>query len=262
MMAVSRIMSRDLIKIDKDRNLEDAINLMEKNNISRLLVTEDDKIIGIITEEDIANRLATGRERKLKTGHIHVSSAMSKELVVVERNEDIRVAARIMLENGFSSLPVTGDNEIIGLVTKTDLIKILRNSDAEVLRFYTRNPIIVNPNDSLVFARKLMLENNIHRLLVTNEGLLVGILTERDIASGLRIFRRALDKYEHPDIHKLKVHNVMTPEPITTTPRKPISEVVNLMLNEGVSGIPVIARDSGIITKTDLIRGIANGELP
>lgn len=254
------IITKNLITIDKDQRLTDAIELMGKRDISRLLVTENGEIIGIITEEDIAKRLGTGRERMLKTAHIHVSAAMTRELKVISHDADMQEAARIMLNNGFSSLPVVEDGEIIGLVTKTDLIKNLKNSKRRVEEFYTRNPVLVNPNDSLVSARKLMLEHKIHRLLVTNRGLLAGIITERDMAAGLKTFRKALDKDKHPDVKGIRVEHVMSSEPITVKPETTVGDVVGIMLKRRISGIPVICQEFGILTKTDLVRGIADGE--
>ena len=256
------IMKKDLITIDKDQNIGDALRLMKERNISRLLVTEDKKIIGIITEEDIANRLVTGRERKLKAVHIHISSAMTKDLKVIPIDSEIEDAAKIMLENRFSSLPVVDDSEIVGLITKTDLVKSLKNSKKAIREFYTKDPVIVNPADTIVYARKVMLKHNIRRLLVTDRGLLAGILTERDLARGLNTFRKALDKSPHPDIRGLRVEHVMTREPITIKPEATIGIAVEIMLKKGISGIPVITKEFGILTKTDLIRGIADGRLP
>lgn len=260
------IMSKNLITIDKDRNLEDALTLMEKKHISRLLVTENNRIVGILTEEDIVNRLVTGRERKLKMGQIHITihitAAMTKDLITINEDTRIKEAARIMIENKFSSIPVKKENEIIALVTKTDLIKNLRNCKKEIGEFYTKEPVLVNPNDSLLSARKLMLENNIHRLIVTDKGLLVGILTERDIAKGLETFRKAIDKYPQADIERLKVENVMSFDPVTVKPETTVGKAVGIMLEKKISGIPVIAPGFGILTKTDMVKGIANGRLP
>jgi CBS domain-containing protein len=259
---MDRIMRRELITIDKDQNLTDALRLMDKEHISRLLVTDNGKILGIITEEDIANRLGTGKERKLKASHIHVSAAMTRDLKVISTDSDIRDAARTMLKNGFSSLPVVVESEIVGLITKTDLVMSLAQSRKKIRDFYTKDPILVNPADTLVSARKLMIEHKIHRLLVTDRGLLAGIITERDIARGLKTFRKALDKDAHPNIRGLRVEHLMSGEPITIKPETTVGEAVDIMLRNRISGIPVVTKDFGILTKTDLVRGIAEGKLP
>ena len=115
---------------------------------------------------------------------------------------------------------------------------------------------------TVVHARKVMLENNINRILVTDDEHLVGILTGRDISKGLREFRRALDKYKHADIHGIKVDDVMNREPVTVTKFMSVAEAVKIMLENNISGIPVVGGKLGIITKTGLVKGIADGNLP
>jgi len=251
----------NLITVDKDENLSHAIDLMEKEDISRLLVTENGKIVGILTKGDIVDRLITGRERALKAEHIHVSSAMVVNLKTIDVNSRLKEIAAMMLSNKFSSLPVTKDDEIIGIITKTDLVETLRNSDYLVEEFYTKEQVLVSPAESLVSARKLMLEFNVHRLMVTDKGKLAGILTMRDIANGLKTFRKAIDKYPHADIKRLIVGQVMTYSPLTVKPEATIGGAVKLMLEHKISGLPVIGEGLGILTKTDLVRGIARGKL-
>lgn len=272
----------NFITIDKDQNLSHAIDLMDKNNISRLMVTDDGKIMGILTEGDIGERLGTGRERKLRTTQLHVSGPMTKDLktyelpsdaiyVSSEMKKDIKYSsnpeivvdiARLMIEEGFSSVPLTEDGEIIGLVTKTDLIGCLNESKKPVKHFYTDEMIVCNPHDSLVHARKMMQEYEVERLVVMNKGMIAGIVTTKDIAEGLNTFRRALDSFTHPDIKRLRVQDVMTSDPVTIDHEAPVYRVVQIMQEEKISGIPVTGPDPGIITKTDLIREIASGNLP
>ncbi|MBN2250576.1 MAG: CBS domain-containing protein [Candidatus Altiarchaeota archaeon] len=256
------VYSKNLISIDKAANLHEALELMEKKHVSRLLVTDEGKIIGILTEEDIAESLATGRDRKLKAEHFHIKTAATTELKTIDSDAPLNEAARLMLEGGFSSLPVIEDGEVIGIVTKTDLLRTLQDSTKEIRDFYTKKPLTVNPGDSLVSARKLMLEKDVHRLLVTNGGLLRGILTERDLAKGLKTFRKAVDKYPQADIQRLKVEHVATSDPETIKPKDTVGTAAKKMLDRGISGLPVVAIEFGILTKTDLTRGIAEGTLP
>ena len=256
------IISKDLFTIDKDANLHAALEIMEKRRISRLVAIERGKIVGILAEEDIANSLATGRERKLKAEHFYVSGAMTKDPVSIDISASTRDAAKLMLEKKFSSLLVKKDGDVIGLITKTDLIKTLRESKKEVADYYTQNPVTVEPEDTIVSVRKLMLEKSIHRVLVTKDDALVGMLTESDIARGLNTFRKAIDKYPQADIKRLTVGLVMHPDPIVLKPDAKIGKLVSMMLEKKISGFPVENDIMGIITKTDLVRGIAEGKLP
>ncbi len=256
------IVSTELVKIDKDANLHAALELMEKRRISRLVVTEAGRIVGILAEEDIANSLATGRERRLKAEHFYVSGAMTKDPISIDISASTMDAAKLMLEKKFSSLLVKKDGDVIGLITKTDLVKTLCKSRKEVADYYTRDPATVKPEDTIVSVRKLMLEKNIHQVLVIKDDALAGMLTESDIARGLNTFRKAIDKYPQADIKRLTVGLVMHPDPIILKPDTKIGKLVSLMLEKKISWFPIENNIIGVITKTDLIRGIAEGKLP
>jgi CBS domain-containing protein len=256
------IISKDLVTIDKDSHLHAALDVMQKRHISRLIVTEGGEIVGILAEEDIANRLADGKERKLKAEHIHLSAAMTKDPISVDIEATTQDAAKIMLEKNFSSLLVKKEGKVIGLITKTDLVKTLISSKKEVKEFHTLNPVTVKPDHTVVSVLKLMLSRNIHRVPVMENGALVAMLTERDIAKGLGTFRKAIDKYPQADIKRLTVSLVMRPGPITVSSDTTIGKAAGIMLEKKISGLPVNGEKMGIITKTDLIKGIAAGKLP
>ncbi|PKP54656.1 MAG: hypothetical protein CVT90_00150 [Candidatus Altiarchaeales archaeon HGW-Altiarchaeales-3] len=137
----------DLITIDKDQGLTEAMALMDKKSISHLLVRDEGKIIGIITTKDITKKLANardlGNERKLRATQFHVSSAMNKNLKTIQKDADLKDAAKMMIANKISSLAVVenDENEVIGLVTKTDIIKGLKDSKDDIELFY--NPDVI-----------------------------------------------------------------------------------------------------------------------
>lgn len=249
--------STELVTIDKDRNLKDALRLMKKKEISRLLVTEEGEIIGIITSRDIGNRLGTGRERILKSGQIHVSGAMSSDLITTPFGTNIREMAKIMIKNNIFALPLTFKGDIIAIVTKTDIIKNLASLDTPVKEFQNKNPTIIALGGNLARARKMMEESETHKLLVVNVGNLVGIISEMDIAIGEDRFREALDKYKHADPKDIPVEMLMTRDPICVTPETPIGKAVYLMLKNDISALAVKEENLAILTKRDLVRGIS-----
>lgn len=261
--------TKDLFLIDKNQDLVEAMDIMQKKHISHLLVKDNDEIIGIITERGIARKLADahdlGTENKLRETHFHVSSAVIMDMKTISSDTKIIDAAKMMIEDKVSALPVTEDGKITGIVTKTDLIKELLHSKKKAGDFYSKKPLEMPPGTTIVHARKAMLEEDVHLLLVTDDGMLKGVLSEKDIASGLREFRRALDKYKHADVHGMKVYDFMTRGPATITADITIPDAVKIMLDRKISGIPVVNGTSlviGILTKTDLVKGIAEGKLP
>ncbi|MEM7821207.1 MAG: CBS domain-containing protein [Candidatus Aenigmatarchaeota archaeon] len=260
-MKVKEIMNKKLVFIDVDRNLRDAMKLMERKKISRLLVKDGKKIVGIITERDISERLGSWKERRISDSHIHVSSACTYDLIKIDLNEEVNVAAKTMLEKRISSLVVSDGEEMVGILTKSDLIKVLKNSKIPVEKYMNKTVFSLPLNSSLLQTRKLMMEKGIKRVLIVHEGVVVGIVTERDIAKALGMFRKVVEgKNLDEKMKKISVDTIMSKDVFYVSPKHTLGEVVKIMTENKISGLPVIEEGKvlGIITKTDLIRAISN----
>ena len=105
-MQIKNLMSEDLITIDKDQNLSDALKLLRKHNVSRLPVTNNKQLVGIISERDIANKLGSSKYENMPASRLHISSVMVKDVITVPQTMQLDEVARIMLDNGIGSLPV------------------------------------------------------------------------------------------------------------------------------------------------------------
>lgn len=258
-MIVKQLMKKSLITIDVDRNLRDARRLMEKEGISRLLVKDDDKIIGIITERDIAKRLGSWKERKISDARIFVSSTFTKNLIKINQDQPVSSAAREMLKRGISSLVVVDNGNIVGILTKTDVIKALIKCEEKVRDWMSKPVITLGIGSSILQARVLMLRNRIKRVPIVLENRVVGIVTEKDIAKALGLFRK-LSEGKHWDerMKKILVEQVMSKDLITVSPDETLDKVVRIMLKNKISGLPVVENEKlvGIITKTDLVRAV------
>ncbi len=255
----------NLVVIDKGKTCSYALKLMDKNKISRLLAVEKDKVIGIVTYLDIINALNNPRKRKnLNNARIRVSSAMTKELIAAKPSSSTREIAALMIKNKISSVIIEDPkNNSVNLITKTDLVKQALNSEVPASMIYTKNAISVFQTDTVVFARKIMEKNGTHRLLVIDkeDGDLLGIITEKDIAHALKLFRDLTADYSHPDIKLLKVSDFMKKNLRTLNNDAKIKDAAKIMLENNISGIPVSGEDGnfGMITKTDIVRGISDG---
>jgi CBS domain-containing protein len=258
-MIVKQLMSKNLVTIDVDRSLRDARNLMEKEGISRLIVTDNGKIVGIITARDIANRLGDWRERKISDSRIFVSSAFTKDLVKINQNQSVSEAAKLMLEKGISSLVVYDNGNVVGILTKTDLIKALKNSTEKVKDWMSKPVITLGVGSTVLQARNIMLRNKIKRIPIVLGNRLVGIVTEKDIAKTLGLFRKLSEgKHWNERMKKILVEQIMSKDLITVSPEETLGKVVEIMLENKISGLPVIENEKlvGIITKTDLVRAV------
>jgi len=254
-MKVAEIMTPDVIKIHKDRKLSDALELMEKHRVSRLLVVNGDELVGIITERDILETLGSSKHGNLIPSRLHVSSAMSKDLITITQDADVKEAVKLMLENNIKSLPVVEQGKIKGIVTITDLLKPLTKSDVPVEEIMSKPVITVSPEDRAVHARRLMLDNEISRLVVVEDFKVVGILTLRQLAKAFAAFKKASETKQSSRVRNMLVEDVMTQNVVTINADAKAGEAAEIMLDRGFSGLPVMNNDSlvGIVTKKDLI---------
>jgi signal-transduction protein with cAMP-binding, CBS, and nucleotidyltransferase domain len=128
---VKDVMISDLAALDVSTSIRDAAKLMDEKNVGCIIVTKNQLPIGILTERDFVKRIAA-KEKPLTAS---LEEVMSSPLIGIDPNETVWEAAQIMKINNIHKLPVRKDNQIIGIVTTTDLIKICSiGSDSEMRR--------------------------------------------------------------------------------------------------------------------------------
>ncbi|MDI6841727.1 MAG: CBS domain-containing protein [Methanothermobacter wolfeii] len=263
-MIIKNLMSTDPVCIDKDQNVCDALRLMGKRDVSRLIVinTNSDhekEMVGIVTEKDIAMKLGSSRYGNMAPSHFHVSTVMTPDLVTADSDMDAGSAASIMLENNIGSLPVVDDDELLGIVTKSDLLDVCRGKAYDK---YTAGDVMstemitVTPDERLVHARRMMIDAGIGRLPVMDNQELAGILTASDMTRAVINFRKLVpDRHKPSRIRNLLVGDVMKQNVETVDAETPVTEIASMILEKGYGGFPVTAEGelAGIITKTDLL---------
>ena len=117
---VKDIMKKNVITIDESMSIQEAAQMMTDANVGCVIVTKKDNPVGIITERDFVTKIAA-EGRPLFTD---VSEIMSLPLTTVSPDDTVWDAAEIMRVKGIHKLPVREENEIVGIVTTTDFVKI------------------------------------------------------------------------------------------------------------------------------------------
>jgi len=273
-MHVKDIMSSKVVVIDKDQNIHDALKLMKKHKVSRLPVIntnhENEKeLVGIITEKDIALRLGSSRYGNMAPSHFYISTVMSPNPLTAKSTDSVGNIAKIMIDNKIGGIPVVDNGEITGIVTKTDFIKTCQGIPYDKTYIKDRmqtNVMTISPEDRLVHARRIIIDEDIGRLPVMSSGELEGILTAKDIASSMISFRKVVpDKYQAARIRNLLVEDIMTQNVRTIGQESTIADASSLMISDDFSGVPVTdetGKITGMITKTDIMNFIVELEVP
>lgn len=139
---------------------------------------------------------------------VKAANIMSSPVRTILSEQKVEKAYEIMEQTGHSSLPVVEKNKLVGLITKKEVEKAKKHnlSHAPIKSVMTNNLKIVDINTSVSHIRKIMAENDIGRLPVLKDGILVGIITRSDI---LRASNGILDFSPSPIIkEKYNTFNV------------------------------------------------------
>ena len=115
------VMVKQVITTRKDSTVEEAVKLMNEREIGCLIVTENNRPIGILTERDLLKRILV-KSKDLKG--MKVQDVMSMPLISVEPNVQIGDASRLMLQKNIKKMPIVKKGELVGLVTLTDILRI------------------------------------------------------------------------------------------------------------------------------------------
>ena len=260
-MQIKNLMSEDVINIDKDQNLSDALKLLRKHNVSRLPVTNNKELVGIISERDIANKLGSSKYESMPASRLHISSVMVKDVFTVPQTMQLGEVAGLMLENGIGSVPVMDeDDKMVGIVSKADFVTLavgIAFDKITVKEIMSKDVVEVSSTERLVHARRLMLESHVGRLPVVDDDNLVGMITSKDLMRAFIDFRKKVpEKYQKAQIKDVLVEDIMSGNPQFVSKDMSISEVSNIMMETGFNGLPVLEEGEliGIITQTDILR--------
>lgn len=118
-------MVKDVVTIQSDQTILNAANIMNENKIGCLVVLENGRAVGIVTERDLLERVIAVSADPAKT---LVRQVMSKPLVTVEPETMLEEAVELMFQHKIKKLPVVErgdtDTRLVGLVTLTDIARI------------------------------------------------------------------------------------------------------------------------------------------
>jgi acetoin utilization protein AcuB len=130
-MFVGERMSHPVISVTPETPVHDALALFKKEKIRRAPVMKNGKLLGIISERDLLNASPSPVtslsvwEMNYLMSKVTVKNVMTKKVKTIDVNTPIEEAARIMADSRIGGMPVTRSGKIVGMITETDLFKIL-----------------------------------------------------------------------------------------------------------------------------------------
>jgi len=180
---LKHIAEKENLSVQSSAALQDLVCLMNINQKGVVVVLEDEKPIGILTERDIVEILYRGVKLDKK-----IHEFTKKNLVKTIGDRTVGYALNLTLENNIRRVIVVDDSEnFLGVVTQQDLLKYLEE-DFYRLTIKVKHIVkkigdllSVSPHEPLHEVLKIMVTNRIGSVPVTEKGRPVGIISEKDI---------------------------------------------------------------------------------
>ncbi len=187
-LTAADLMSQPVDSVESDVSLCDAVNTLIEKQISRLLVTENGKPVGVISLSDFVASIAREEEPKRET----VGDVMSDAVLVCRDKTPIYSAARAMTSTGWRSvLVVNAQGKPLGVVSGRSLLPFVKNGIDEslVVSDVMHKPLKIDIHASLCEAADKMIQNHHHRLIVVDdtdpEAFPLGIISSFDIVAAM-----------------------------------------------------------------------------
>ena len=278
-MEIKEVMNPEVFVVQENEQVGHARNLMLSHGISRVVVVDGDgKPVGMVTEKDITRKLK-GNGPKWKSrpiDKISVRRIMSSDPITASPDDEIHTAIELLIKNNVGSIPIVDDDGLAGIITKTDLMKVYTDKlkgKWKVSDLMTSDVITVNENHSIAHVINTMEKNEIGKIVVIRDNEPVGIITHENISfahvedpeTGVSVekiyFIRNLEGKSKRNVRLVSMMtagDIMQNHLVKISGDEDAANAADMMVKNNISGLPVVDGDSlvGVITKTDLIRGI------
>ena len=258
-LPVSAYMSTDLVTATPDDTLGDVLGKMKSNDVHELPVLERKKLAGVVTMRELMRRRNLPPTTKVSTV-LEIAPEITPDTALPE-------AAEKMISAGFRAVPVVKGKSLIGIVSRSDIVRALVDTRAvegvAVREFMTPNPQCVAEDDTVEHAVQIMRSLGERSVPVVDKNRhLKGVVGLKDV---VELFARPKvrehygERAGREEKVGLEVKGVMRYPPYTVGPDADVHHAAELMAKNHISSIIVTENDEpvGIITSQDLMQFLA-----
>lgn len=129
-MLVREVMTTPVIAVDSTERLLEAFNIMRSHNFKHLIVVDNGKLVGLISDRDLLSH-ATRENGIYVFPRQTVHSIMVRNVITCSPNDPIEKALNLLLDNNISCLPVVEDGEVVGIVTSRSFLRQMKYKEGE-----------------------------------------------------------------------------------------------------------------------------------
>ena len=253
--------ARDVMKVGiktvtSTATVYDAVTILITRDITGLPVTEEGKVVGIVTEKDILNLIVRPGKLPGPVGH-----HMTTEVVTFDEDDGVPAVLDCLVRNHFRRVPIQRRGQLAGIISRADLIRAclktfrapsagksaeLSTSGATARELMTPGLLTIAPQASILEAMHMLVTHGITGLPVVDDRMdLVGIVSEKDLMQLLC----------DPDVHACRVEDLMSRDLTTFEAETEVFDICDCLANSRFRRVPIVeqGRLVGIISRSDLI---------
>ncbi|MDQ6999755.1 MAG: PAS domain S-box protein, partial [Mariprofundus sp.] len=243
-------MIREVISVEPDCLLKQAVAIMQQHKISFLVVAKDHWPTGVLSERDIV-RLAC---QQIDPEQIQVKDVMTSPVITVAEDANIFQVYDLLSTRKIRHMVVIDDAGLIaGLATLTNILGGLSIEYfvelKQIANIMSQNICTLKPDDTVQQALELMTDKRISCVIITKQKKPVGIITERDITR----------LYGSDMLETARLESIMSKPVRTTTSDMFIPEANAIMQKEKLRHLVIVHANghlAGLISQTDIARRI------
>jgi CBS domain-containing protein len=261
---VRDVFSTKFKSVSKDDPLSACLSILNEESTPVLVVLNSKgKYAGVIAHRWIVRSRYHPATTKVES--------LMRSAPTVSLEDSLGNVARLMITSGISQLPVFSGEKLAGIVTDDAVIQMAvvgKWGNTKVEDVMTKKPFLVEEDESVGAVLSLFREHGISHVPVVKEGSLVGIVSIKDIITGIfqpRQHQTVGDiAGEKVPVLSISAKGIMTKPVITVLPENSLKDAVEKMQKFKISSIVVISkgRPAGILTKRDLLEPLAEMEMP
>ena len=135
-ISVKEVMCKNVVDVSPTERIVHARRQMLEAHVGRLPVIDDDELVGMITSKDLMRAFIEFRKsvpekyQKAQIKDLLVEDIMSSNPVSVSKDMSITEVSNIIMETGFNGLPVVEDDKVVGIITQTDILRLIEKLES------------------------------------------------------------------------------------------------------------------------------------
>jgi CBS domain-containing protein len=241
-------MSRNVLTMYQHQNVSHAIDIMAKSNVGSVVVLDNTGPCGVFTERDLLAKVIAPDRNPESTIVMEVLSPSFPAIGVYTTAED---AAATMISKK-NRLMVLEGADLVGIITPTDFVRLISNSDwnYDIGQAMSKRIVSVYPETPISVAVKEMREKRVGSVMVSENDRPIGIFTERDLLKKVLVPKLRLNRV---------VKEVMSTPLVKAEYGTQAREAAKIMMANRIKRLPLFKADAmvGIITARDLVEVLA-----